>query len=120
MDDPMLVRQLAECQTALTVCPLSTLRLQVVPSLAAHPLRSMLQAGLNVTQNSDAPAYFGGYVNDNFIQCRDVLALSDDDIVSLARNSLAACFLPPAEIANHVARLDTYVAEHRLSATPRS
>lgn len=120
MDDPMLVRQLAECQTALTVCPLSNLRLKVVPSLAAHPLNLMLQAGLNVTINSDDPAYFGGYVNDNFIQCRNVLTLSDDDIVSLARNSLMASFLPPAEIANHVARLDAYIADHRLSAASRN
>ncbi len=118
--DPALVRELAERRTPLTVCPLSNLRLNVVPSLAAHPLRAMLEAGLNVTMNSDDPAYFGGYVNDNFIQCRDALALSDDHIVALARNSLTACFLPPAEIVDHVARLDAYVADHRLSAAPRN
>lgn len=120
MDDPALVHDLADRQTPLTVCPLSNLRLNVVQSLAAHPLRAMLEAGLNVTMNSDDPAYFGGYVNDNFIQCRDALALSDHQIVALARNSLTACFLPSAEIAQHVAQLDAYIAEHRLSAASRN
>jgi adenosine deaminase len=120
MDDPALVRELAERGTPLTVCPLSNLRLNVVPSLAAHPLRAMLEAGLNVTMNSDDPAYFGGYVNDNFIQCRDALSLSDRQIVALARNSLAACFLPPADVAVLVARLDTYVAHHQASAVARN
>jgi adenine deaminase len=120
MDDPALVHDLAERQTTLTVCPLSNLRLNVVPSLAAHPLRSMLEAGLNVTMNSDDPAYFGGYVNDNFVKCRDALALSDDQLVKLAHNSLTACFLPPAEIAKHVTRLDAYISDHRLSAAPRN
>jgi adenosine deaminase len=120
MDDPALVHELAERRTPLTVCPLSNLRLNVVPSLAAHPLRAMLEAGLNVTLNSDDPAYFGGYVADNFIQCRDALALSDRQIVVLARNSLAACFLPPAEVAVLVARLDAYLADNEASAVLRN
>jgi adenosine deaminase len=119
MHDPELVRELAERRTPLTVCPLSNLRLNVVPSLAAHPLHAMLQAGLNVTMNSDDPAYFGGYVNANYIACRDALALSDDHIVALARNSLTACFLPSAEVAKLVARLDTYLAD-QAAAAPRS
>ena len=73
LDDPALVRELAARAMPLTVCPLSNVRLKVVPSLAAHPLRAMLDAGLCVTLNSDDPAYFGGYVNDNFIQCRHAL-----------------------------------------------
>ena len=120
LEDPALVERLVREQMALTVCPLSNVKLRVFDVMGDSNLRRLLDAGLVATVNSDDPAYFGGYVNDNFIQCRDVLALSDDDIVSLARNSLAACFLPPAEIANHVARLDVYVAEHRLSATPRN
>ncbi len=75
----------------------------------------MLEAGLNVTMNSDDPAYFGGYVNDNYIACRDALGLSDDQIIALARNSLTACFLPPAEIAMHLGRLDAYVADQEAS-----
>ena len=79
---PALVSELAARGTPLTVCPLSNVRLNVVPSLAAHPLRAMLDAGLFVTLNSDDPAYFGGYVNDNFVQCRrDILDLSADEIV---------------------------------------
>ena len=97
----------------LTVCPLSNVRLKVVPSLAAHPLRAMLDAGLCVTINSDDPAYFGGYVNDNFIQCRHVFGLSADEIVMLARNSLTASFVSPAgHVARNVALLDAYVASH--------
>jgi adenosine deaminase len=119
MDDPALVRELAERGTPLTVCPLSNLRLNVVPSLAAHPLRAMLDAGLNVTMNSDDPAYFGGYVNDNFIRCRDALALSDRQIAALARNSLMACFMPPADAAALIARLDEYLANHEAPAVPR-
>jgi adenosine deaminase len=72
----------------------------------------MLEAGLFVTLNSDDPAYFGGYVNDNFIQCRHTLGLSADDVVTLARNSLTASFVPPAEAARNVAMLDAYVAGH--------
>ena len=75
MDDPALVRELAARAIPLTVCPLSNVRLKVVPSLAAHPLRAMLDAGLCVTLNSDDPAYFGGYINDNFVQCRQAFGL---------------------------------------------
>jgi adenosine deaminase len=120
MDDPALVRELAARRTPLTVCPLSNLRLNVVRSLAMHPLRTMLEAGLNVTMNSDDPAYFGGYVNDNYIACRDALDLSDEQVVALARNSLSACFLPPPDITTHVRRLDAYIADHSASAAPRS
>ncbi|HEY7575989.1 MAG TPA: adenosine deaminase [Acetobacteraceae bacterium] len=120
MDDPVLVRELAARGTPLTVCPLSNLRLNVVASLPAHPLRKMLEAGLNVTMNSDDPAYFGGTVNDNFIACHDALALSDEQIAALARNSLRACFLPPADIAAHLARLDAYLADSQSSAAPRT
>jgi adenine deaminase len=110
LDDPALVRELVARGTPLTVCPLSNLRLNVVPSLAAHPLRAMLDAGLCVTMNSDDPAYFGGTINDNFIQCRHALGLSTDDIVTLARNSLEAAFVLPEDAARYVALLDDYVA----------
>src|SRR4029077_1897157 len=121
LDDPALVRELVARATPLTVCPLSNVRLNVVPSLAAHPLRAMLDAGLCVTINSDDPAYFGGTINDNFIQCRHALGLSTDDIVTLARNSLAASFVPPAEAARSIALLDAYVAKFQLNgkAEPR-
>lgn len=116
LDDPALVRVLAERRTPLTVCPLSNVRLKGVPSLEAHPLRTMLAAGLNVTLNSDDPAYFGGYVNDNFIQCAQTLGLSAHDVAALARNSLLASFAPPDETARHVARLEGYLAAHQVDS----
>ena len=110
LDDTALTAELAASGIALTVCPLSNVRLKGVPSLAAHPLPAMLRAGLNVTLNSDDPAYFGGSINDNFIQCCDVLGLSLETLAALARNSLTASFAPPDEIARGVALLDAYVA----------
>ena len=77
-DDPALVQRLVASQTPLTVCPLSNLRLKVVDDLSHHNLRQMLSLGLNVCINSDDPAYFGGYVNDNFEACIKALDLSAD------------------------------------------
>jgi adenosine deaminase len=94
LEDAQLVEVLRQRAVPLTVCPLSNLRLAVVPALDAHPLARMLAAGLKVTVNSDDPAYFGGYVNDNYLQVADALRLTTDDIVTLARNSFEASFLP--------------------------
>lgn len=116
MADATLVSALAVRGTPLTVCPLSNVRLNVVPSLASHPLRGMLDAGLTVTLNSDDPAYFGGSINDNFVQCRHAFDLSQDEIVRLARNSISAAFTPPEETAANLALLDAYVADPRLVA----
>jgi adenosine deaminase len=76
----------------LTVCPLSNVRLRAVDTLAEHPLPAMLAAGLNVSVNSDDPAYFGGYVDDNFVQLQTVLGLSEFDRVRLASNSIRSSF----------------------------
>lgn len=114
LDDLALTRALAQRGTPLTVCPLSNVRLKGVSSLAVHPLPTMLAAGLNITLNSDDPAYFGSYVNDNFIQCRQMFGLSAEDVVALARNSLTAAFTAPTETTRHLARLDAYVAAHRI------
>jgi adenosine deaminase len=94
LEDEQLVEVLREGSIPLTVCPLSNLRLAVVKTLEAHPLARMLAAGLKVTVNSDDPAYFGGYVNDNYLQVADAVSLTTDDIVTLARNSFEASFLP--------------------------
>jgi adenosine deaminase len=94
LEDEQLVEVLREGTIPLTVCPLSNLRLAVVKTLEAHPLARMLAAGLKVTVNSDDPAYFGGYVNDNYLQVADAVSLTTDDIVTLARNSFEASFLP--------------------------
>lgn len=96
-DDPALVQRLARDKTPLTVCPLSNLRLQVVPSLAEHKLRELLHAGLCVMVNSDDPAYFGGYLNDNLLACRAALNLNSDDILQLIMNSFEASWLRDAD-----------------------
>jgi adenosine deaminase len=96
MEDPALVKRLRNERIPLTVCPLSNVRLHVVPSLAAHPLKRMLEAGLMATCNSDDPPYFGGYVGDNFRDSATALALTDDELVTLAKNSFEAAFIDDA------------------------
>jgi adenosine deaminase len=91
-DDALVERLAAEC-VPLTVCPLSNVRLKVVPELAAHPLPELLRRGLLVTVNSDDPAYFGGYVDDNFDAIGESLGLGASDLEALARNSIEASFL---------------------------
>lgn len=94
LEDDGLVRRLAEDRIPLTVCPLSNVALGVVERLEDHPLPRMLEAGLMVTVNSDDPAYFGGYVGDNYAAVRDRLGLDDATLVGLARNSIEASLLP--------------------------
>jgi adenosine deaminase len=110
LDDPKLVAHLVEQRIPLTVCPLSNLRLRVVPSLAAHPLKRMMDAGLMCTCNSDDPAYFGGYVGDNFVQTAAALSLTDQQLVTLARNSFEASFIDDALRRQYLAELDAVVA----------
>ncbi len=109
LEDPALVERLADEAIPLTVCPLSNVRLGVFADLAAHPLKAMIDAGLKATVNSDDPAYFGGYINENFVASAGALALTRDDVVTLIRNSFNAAFLPAAEIAALNGRLDAYV-----------
>lgn len=94
LEDPALVERLVAGQIPLTVCPLSNVKLRVIPSLEQHPLKQMLSRGLRVTVNSDDPAYFGGYVEDNLRAAARALTLVADDVVTLARNSFEASFLP--------------------------
>ena len=90
--DPKLVRRLVKERVPLTVCPLSNVRLCVVDGMAEHPLKHMLDAGLMVTVNSDDPAYFGGYMNENFSAVTSALDLSKDQIGALAANAIDASF----------------------------
>jgi adenine deaminase len=113
LSDPALVRDLVERKIPLTVCPLSNLRLKVVPSLEHHPLKAMMDAGLHVTINSDDPPYFDGYVSENMIECQHALGLTADDIACLARNSFTAAFISSDETARALARIDAYVANFR-------
>jgi len=109
LEDPALTERLARERMTLTVCPLSNLKLCVVADMAAHPIDAMLRAGLRATINSDDPAYFGGYVNDNYRAAAHARGLTRDDLATLARNSFLGSFLDEAEIAAHLARVDAYV-----------
>jgi adenosine deaminase len=110
LEDPRLVARLASEQIPLTVCPLSNVKLRVVDRLEHHPLAQMLRRGLCVTVNSDDPAYFGGYVGENFSAVRHALSLGDDELVRLARNSFAASFLDEAAKADYLAAIDAHIA----------
>ena len=93
VEDPGLVRRLRDEQVPLTVCPLSNVRLRVFPSVEEHPVKRMLGEGLCVTVNSDDPAYFGGYVADNYCAVRDGLGFAREDFRAVAENSFRASFL---------------------------
>ncbi|MYF68603.1 MAG: adenosine deaminase [Proteobacteria bacterium] len=110
LESMALVKRLAAEKIPLTVCPLSNLKLCVVTDLRDHPLKRMLEAGLVVTVNSDDPAYFGGYVLDNFTAARDALDLSADDIVTLARNSIAASWADEVRKQRWLAEIDAMAA----------
>ena len=90
VEDPALLRRLAADRTPLTVCPLSNVRLRCVPTIAKHPLPTLLDAGVTVTINSDDPAYFGGYVADNYLALASGLNLDLPTLAALAANSLTA------------------------------
>ena len=106
LEDPDLVRRLRDEQVPLTVCPLSNVRLRAVERIQDHPLPAMVHAGLLVTVNSDDPAYFGGYIGDNYQALADHLSLRPSDLLDLARNSFRAAFLPPAQRDRYLADLE--------------
>jgi adenosine deaminase len=104
--DPALMRRLAQDGIALTVCPLSNLKLRVFPDLAAHNIGQLLQAGLVATINSDDPAYFGGYMNDNFVQTFAATGLAAPQAWQLAVNSFEASFIDARIKRNYREMLD--------------
>jgi len=112
LEDPALVTRLARSGMTLTVCPLSNVKLCNVASIDAHPIDTMLRKGLRATINSDDPAYFGGYVGENYRAVAKGRGLDRDDLVTLARNSFLGSFLPDDAVAAHLARLDAYVEAH--------
>jgi adenosine deaminase len=97
MEDPNLVRHLVENATPLTVCPLSNIKLRVFDKMKDHNIKKMLNAGLKATINSDDPAYFGGYIGENFQSIAEALDLKQDELKTLAMNSINASFLSPSE-----------------------
>jgi adenosine deaminase len=109
-DDPDLVTRLADQGVPLTMCPLSNLSLRVCDRLEEHSLKRLLDQGVNVTINSDDPAYFGGYVGANYLAAAEALGLDRDDLVQLARNSIEASFLDEAGRRDLLGELDAYSA----------
>ena len=108
-EDPDLLARLVRDSIPLTICPLSNVKLGVFRQMRDHNLKQLLHQGVRVTLNSDDPAYFGGYIGDNFIAARDALELTDDDIVTLARNSIEAAFLDEASKRALLAELSQYL-----------
>jgi len=92
VEDPALLRDLGEKRYAFTLCPLSNLKLNVIRDLKDYPLREIMRAGVLATINSDDPAYFGGYVNENYLALQDALGLSGNEIITLAKNSVLGSF----------------------------
>jgi adenosine deaminase len=113
LEDPALVARLARERMALTVCPLSNLRLCVVDDLRRHPLRRMLDSGLVVTLNSDDPAYFGGYMSDNFHAVQSALDLGETELRTIARNGFAASFMSEADKSAALAAFDSSLPASR-------
>jgi len=110
LEDEALVRRLVASEMALTVCPLSNLKLCVVNDLTDHPMKRMLDLGLKATCNADDPAYFGGYIGENFVRTARALELSREDLVTLAKNSFTGSFLDEERVARHLATIDAYAA----------
>lgn len=112
LEDPALTRRLAHEQVALTVCPLSNVKLRVFDAMGEHNLLALLDAGLLVTVNSDDPAYFGGYMNDNFLSLFASLPLGRVHAQRLARNSFSAAFLDPAVKLRFLEEVDQFFADN--------
>jgi adenosine deaminase len=115
--DPQLVARLRDEGITLTMCPLSNLALRVVPSLDQHPLGALLRAGVRVTVNSDDPAYFGGYINENYAAVRDSLGLTRAEVATLARNSFLGSFDSPQNVARAVAGVEDYLTAAAAGAS---
>ena len=108
LDNPDLIQEIVEKEIALTVCPLSNLKLKVVLDLTKHPIKKMLDLGIKATINSDDPPYFGGYLNENFIAISDALKLTKNEILTLVKNSFSASFMDE-NFKNHwIAKVNSF------------
>lgn len=110
VDDEKLIRELARRQIPLTLCPLSNLKLKVVKKIESHPIRAMMANGLLVTINSDDPAYFGGYVNENYLLIQKTFNLTKEELITLSKNSFLASFLSEKEKLARIKKLNQYAA----------
>ena len=111
-EDDALVARLARERIPLTMCPLSNVRLRVFDRMSDHNVRRLLQRGLCITINSDDPAYFGGYLNENYLAIHQELGMGERELAQLARNSFEASFLPPHQKQRWLDAVDAYM-EHR-------
>ena len=111
IEDPDLTARLAAQGIPLTVCPLSNVKLRVFDTMEKHNLKRLLDGGVRVTVNSDDPAYFGGYLTENFSAVQAALRLDRDDIARLVRNSFEAAFLAPEEKRGFLDELDRYLSQ---------
>ncbi len=111
LEDARLVDYLVEKQVPLTVCPLSNVKLKVFDDMKQHNLKQMIDLGLRVTVNSDDPAYFGGYIEENFLALHQAQGLTSEDIYKLARNAFNASFLDPAQKKKYLNELDAFVSK---------
>lgn len=112
LEDEVLVRKLVELKMPLTVCPLSNLKLCVVKDMKEHPIREMLNKGLKATINSDDPAYFGGYMNENYFALQEALNLTKKEIYQLTRNAFESTFVNETEKKIFLDRVDKYYDEN--------
>ena len=108
LTDEVLVKKLVDEKIALTVCPLSNLELRVVDDLKDHPLKKMLNLGLKATVNSDDPAYFGGYMNANFLQTAEALDLTKEDVKTLVKNSFEYSLLSDDEKQKYLIQVENF------------
>ena len=108
LTDEVLIKKLVDEKIALTVCPLSNLELKVVDDLKDHPLKKMLNLGLKATVNSDDPAYFGGYMNANFLQTAEALDLTQEEIKTLVRNSFEYSLLSDDEKQKYLIQVENF------------
>lgn len=116
LEDPQLMKHLAERQIPLTVCPLSNVKLCVFDLMANHSLKKLLQAGLCVTINSDDPAYFGGYVAENYQEIWEALKLTLTEIHQSARNAFQASFLTSEEKCFFLDELNTFISDETAAS----
>jgi len=108
-EDEEVIERLVVDGIPLTMCPLSNVKLRAFDRLEKHNLKRLMDRGVRVTVNSDDPAYFGGYIGDNYVAVTEALGLSDDDVVRIVRTSLEATFLPDDEKVPLLAELDSYL-----------
>lgn len=111
LEDPGLIDRVVSEKLALTVCPLSNLKLCVVKDMTQHPLKKMLDMGIRATVNSDDPSYFGGYMTENFMAVTDSLGLEQKDLIKLVENSIHASFMNDQDKNTALEKLATYCAK---------